>query len=133
LNVNLRFGGTYRLHLQGGGISLARDQRESRWQAELCFTLVSCLAYFPTLKIEEIYFSETSVDIQRTTRCHIPEVGTLRNPRCENLKSYIHCILFSPFETVMDLFISIALTVGKNIFPTRKRTPWNRAYFQVFH
>jgi hypothetical protein len=34
LRVNRSFGGTYRLHLQGGKISGARNQRESRWQAE---------------------------------------------------------------------------------------------------
>jgi hypothetical protein len=34
LNVNRRFGGTNRLHLQGGKISRARNQRESRWQVE---------------------------------------------------------------------------------------------------
>jgi hypothetical protein len=34
LKVNRRFGGTYRLHLQGR-ISRARYQREIRWQAEL--------------------------------------------------------------------------------------------------
>jgi hypothetical protein len=39
LRLNQRFGGTYRLHLQGRRISLARNQRESRWQAELCLTL----------------------------------------------------------------------------------------------
>jgi hypothetical protein len=32
LNVNQRFGGTCRLILQGRRISLARNQRESRWQ-----------------------------------------------------------------------------------------------------
>jgi hypothetical protein len=32
--------------------------------------------------------SETSVDIQRTTRRYIPEDSTLNNHRCENLKSY---------------------------------------------
>jgi hypothetical protein len=35
-----------------------------------------------------IFSSETSVDIQRTTRRYIPEDGTLHNHRCENLKSY---------------------------------------------
>jgi hypothetical protein len=35
LNVNRRFGGTYRLHLQGRRISRARNQRESRWQVEV--------------------------------------------------------------------------------------------------
>jgi hypothetical protein len=37
LKVNKRFRGTYRLHLQVWRISWARNQRESRWQAELCF------------------------------------------------------------------------------------------------
>jgi hypothetical protein len=37
LSVNRRFEGTYRHHLQGRKISWARNQRESRWQAELCF------------------------------------------------------------------------------------------------
>jgi hypothetical protein len=32
--VNQRLGGTYRLHLQGRRRSRARNQRESRWQAE---------------------------------------------------------------------------------------------------
>jgi hypothetical protein len=34
LKVNRRFGGTYRLYIQGRRISRARNQRESRWQAE---------------------------------------------------------------------------------------------------
>jgi hypothetical protein len=66
LGVNLRFGGTYRLHLQG-------------ILAELIFS---------TLKMEAICSSETSVDIQWTTRRYIPEDCTLHNNRCENLKSY---------------------------------------------
>jgi hypothetical protein len=32
---------------------------------------------FSTLKMEAIYSSETSVDIERTTRRYIPEAGTL--------------------------------------------------------
>jgi hypothetical protein len=53
-----------------------------------CFTLVSCLAYSSTVKMEAKCSSETSVDIQRTTRCYIPEDGILHNHRCENLKYY---------------------------------------------
>jgi hypothetical protein len=34
LKINWRFGETNRIHLQGGGISQARYQRVSRWQAE---------------------------------------------------------------------------------------------------
>jgi hypothetical protein len=35
LKVSLCFGGTCRLHLQGQTISQARNQHESRWQAEI--------------------------------------------------------------------------------------------------
>jgi hypothetical protein len=45
-------------------------------------------ARFVWLKMEAICSSETSVDTQRTTRRYIPEVDTLHNHRCENLKSY---------------------------------------------
>jgi hypothetical protein len=41
LRFNRRFGGTYRLHLQGGRISLARNQLESWWHAERKLTEVS--------------------------------------------------------------------------------------------
>jgi hypothetical protein len=63
LKVNPRFEGTYRLHLQGRRTCLARNQRESRWQAELC--------------LEAKCSSETSVNFQRTTRRYIPEDSTL--------------------------------------------------------
>jgi hypothetical protein len=53
LKVNRRFGGT-----------------------ELClpptFTLVSCSVYSSTLMMEAMCSSETSVDIQRTTRNYVP-------------------------------------------------------------
>jgi hypothetical protein len=39
--------------------------------------------------------AETSVDIQRTTRRHIPEDDTLHIHRCENLKSYIKVFRFN--------------------------------------
>jgi hypothetical protein len=54
LKANRRFGGTYRFHLQGQRISRARNQRESRWQAEA------------------ISSSETSFVFQRTTPRYIP-------------------------------------------------------------
>jgi hypothetical protein len=40
--------------------------------------------------MEAICPSETSVDTQRTTPRYIPEVDTLHNHRCENLKSYMY-------------------------------------------
>jgi hypothetical protein len=51
------------------------DFTPCRQQASLlaaCFMLVSCSVYFSTLKIEEIYFSETSVDFQLSACRYIP-------------------------------------------------------------
>jgi hypothetical protein len=83
LSVNRRFGGTYRLHLQGLKNKLSNHSAchlLSRWfLAEVIFS---------TLKMEAICSSETSVDTQLTTRRYFPEDGTLHNHRCENLKSY---------------------------------------------
>jgi hypothetical protein len=71
LKVNPCFGGKCHLHYQGRRISKARNQCESRWQAEL--------------KVEATCSPETSVDFQWTTWCYIPEDRTLRNHRCENV------------------------------------------------
>jgi hypothetical protein len=64
--VNRRFGGTYRLHLQG------RKIRERGTGV----TTTCSLADFSTLKIEEIRSPETSVHT-RCTRRHIREDGIL--------------------------------------------------------
>jgi hypothetical protein len=61
------------------------------WQAP-ALTLVSCSAYFSTLKMEAIFSSETSVDSQRTTRRYIPEDGTLHVR--EYCVAQIMCISF---------------------------------------
>jgi hypothetical protein len=55
---------------------------------------VASSAYSSTLKMEATYSSETLVDFQRTTQCHIPEDITLHNHFCENLKSYILILLW---------------------------------------
>jgi hypothetical protein len=94
LSVNRRFGGTCRLHLQGQRISPARNQRESRWQAEL----------------EAICSSETWVDSQWTTRRYIPEDRTLHNINClvylalsSSLPSpSLICIWFTTHCTYLD-------------------------------
>jgi hypothetical protein len=85
--VNRRSGGTNRPHLPGRRIIWGRNQCESRWQAEpepepeLCMPsasmLVSCLAYFTTLRVEAICSSETSVEFLMTTLRYIPEDSTL--------------------------------------------------------
>jgi hypothetical protein len=72
LKVNRRFGGTYLLRLQGRRIRQARNQRESRWQD--AFTLVTCLVYSLTLKMEAACSSKISFDFQRNT----PRFGVQR-------------------------------------------------------
>jgi hypothetical protein len=70
LSLNLRFGGTYRLHLQG---------RRNR-----LILLATCLlAGFSepissTLKMEAICSSETSAETQGTRKRHIPEDDILQ-------------------------------------------------------
>jgi hypothetical protein len=55
---------------------------------DICFELVSCLAYSFSMKMEATCSSVTSVDFQWTTRYDISEDRTLHNHCCENLKSY---------------------------------------------
>jgi hypothetical protein len=94
LKVNQHLGRTCRLHLQGRRLSKARNWHEAsrmkikRFVANsaIFFTLVSYLAYSSTIKIETCY-SETSVDLQRTTWSYIPEDKTLYKHRCKNLIS----------------------------------------------
>jgi hypothetical protein len=68
LSVNRRFGGTYRLHLQGRRNKLRK--KNSKHVAELISL---------TLRMEAICSAEKSVDTQRTTRHHIPEDDTHHN------------------------------------------------------
>jgi hypothetical protein len=58
LSVNQRFRGTYH-----------------RWQAGATCMLAELIS--SALKMEAICSSETSVDSQRTTQCHIPEDDTV--------------------------------------------------------
>jgi hypothetical protein len=120
LKVNWRFGGTYRLHLQGRRISRARNQRESRCLSlPPALTPFSCSAYSSTLKTEAIYSSETSLDIQRTTRRYIPEDSTLRYHRCENLKSYskIHYKLLDHL-LILQIFFKMRPSMSSALFTT---------------
>jgi hypothetical protein len=68
LKINGRFGGTYRLHLQ--------------LYLPSAFTLVSCSAYFSTMKMEAACSSQTSINFQRNTRRYIPEDITLQRIFC---------------------------------------------------
>jgi hypothetical protein len=64
LSFNRRFGGTYRLHLQG---------RRNRFSKPASKQVAS------TLKMEAISSSETSGATQRTARRHIPEDDSLQH------------------------------------------------------
>jgi hypothetical protein len=73
------------------------------------FTLVSCLAYSSTLKIEATCSSETSVYFQRTTRRYITEDRILHKHRCENVQSYTVILNLVIYAIA---FIRICTTIG---------------------
>jgi hypothetical protein len=91
---NWRFGGSYRLHLQG-----VRLRTNTEWSGKLLYrqrlnpiqelttSLCVCSQSY-TLKMEAIQSSETSVLIRATWR-HLPEDDNHHSHRHGNLKSYI--------------------------------------------
>jgi hypothetical protein len=78
LKVSERSEEIYHLHLQWQN----KPSKKSTWRL-FCLpptsTLVSCLVYSYTLKMEAIWSSETLVCFQRTTRCYIQEHSNNRN------------------------------------------------------
>jgi hypothetical protein len=60
-------------------------------------TLVSSSAYSSTFNMEQICPSETSVDVQRTTRCCIPEDSTLQVSCSSFVRFHLLCVLLSYF------------------------------------
>jgi hypothetical protein len=83
-----------------------------------CSMVVSCLAYFSTLKMEATYF-ETSVDSQCSTQLYIPEDGIHNNHRCENLKSYIKMVIIK----YLLVFQLQQYMVSGSLLPTVKVFP----------
>jgi hypothetical protein len=78
LSVNRRFGGTYRLHLQGRRNTFFRvEEIRSRNHLLACWFLAGLIS--STLKMEAIGSSETSVDTQRTTRPYTESVLVCTN------------------------------------------------------
>jgi hypothetical protein len=75
VGVYCRLGGTYRLHLQGRMVRLAK----------MCPSLVSC----STLKMEATLSSEKLVNFYSTARRYNGDNSTLHRHNCNNLKSNI--------------------------------------------
>jgi hypothetical protein len=71
---------------EGDDETFRASKRCEEWHQLVCFFLGELFS--SALKMEAICSSETSVEIQWTTRRHIPEADILYNHRCENLKSY---------------------------------------------
>jgi hypothetical protein len=90
-----RFGGTYRLHLQG---RINRFSKPANKQAAstICHLLARWFVepISSTLKMEAISSSETSDATQRTTRRHIPEDDTL-DVRCSEESRTIISVLIN--------------------------------------
>jgi hypothetical protein len=74
VEIYQRFVGTYCLYLHGIILSLAHNQVS---------VLVTCLAYFCTLKMEARRSFEMSVKFYRTARRHRPEDCSSSSPLCE--------------------------------------------------
>jgi hypothetical protein len=111
LKVNRHFRGTCRLRLQGWRITQARNQHEA--EIATCFTLVSCLAYFLTLKMEAVCSTKKLVGFAQTTQCYIPEDRTLHNHYSENLKSYMYIqvsvLLLIKFIFLYDVYLTFVI------------------------
>jgi hypothetical protein len=76
VKVSVRFGGTYRRHLQGRRVSQGRNQHEAGSKQSRSMP-VSFFAFSSTLKMGAICSSETSVDFHLTTWRYIPEDNSL--------------------------------------------------------
>jgi hypothetical protein len=58
-----------------------------------CFMLVSCLAYASTQKMEAVYHSEMSADIQQPSQLYIPEDRNFHSPCMSSLRIPILYVL----------------------------------------
>jgi hypothetical protein len=78
-----------------------RSSYEEYYLLSPAFTLVSCSAY-STLKMKAIYFSETSVDFQWTSRHYLPDEGTI---------NVIKPVIYnSTFKNFHEVYVSITIT-----------------------
>lgn len=82
LEAHQHFGRMYDLHFQGWRITSRKEMANSSY-----FSLVSCLAYCSTPKVEAVQSSKMSVDFFQGTWCYIREGSSAHSQHCENLKS----------------------------------------------
>jgi hypothetical protein len=94
--------------LSQSGATITVRPEEARGKYYLLL-LVSCLDYSSILKMEAIYFSETS-SFYQTTRHYSPKHRTPRSHRCENLVSSMN--LF--YLILVHLRNRGALSIGPN-------------------
>jgi hypothetical protein len=90
VEVHRRFGRKYLPHLQSRKIkkqTIIKEQTENSNISDWCFIFAVCLVYSSALKMEVLYFSETSTDFSRSIWRHIPGDRTLHKHSCEKLKS----------------------------------------------
>jgi hypothetical protein len=71
----------------------SKPSKKPLWRSYFVFSvyfiLFSCFSYYSIMKMEAIFYSETSAGSHRTIRLYIPEDITLHNHRCEKLKCYL--------------------------------------------
>jgi hypothetical protein len=115
-SVNRRFGGTYRLHLQGTKIR-ERGTSVSMWL--LTLVLRSRISS-STPKTEAIRSSETLV-YTKSTRRHIAEDGILHSHRRENLK----------FDLKFTTQLNRTLRKRDRVQRQKTVTPENESFLQV--
>jgi hypothetical protein len=80
-------------------------------------TMVNDMAYFSTMKKEEMYSSEISVVLQRSTPCYIPEYIILYNLH----KRVLEIKILFPFSSVVGSSVLVTVTkFWENLFVCKR-------------
>jgi hypothetical protein len=111
LSFNRRFGGTYRLHLQGRRNRFSKTSKQAGGKQNGFAEPISS-----TLKMEAICSSKTLVETQRTTRRHIPEDNNLHNHRCKTSNPTYAKYYYQKLKWFLKLFLypEYSTKVNKN-------------------
>jgi hypothetical protein len=120
VKVNIRFGGTGRLHLQGRRISQTRNWRESRWQAERTTrrripkdrTLVWCPLKFPLKCWRNIFIWTTYV------RVYVIDIKIKKKSVIINQWGFSKFVKYRPLKIIYKFMLPPSLTLSeKYSFP----------------